>query len=509
MIDLSPAQAADRISKLLAAIESRTLDFKRISAKLTRIVETVCAFANTDGGIIAIGIGDAKEVKELKPGAAQSSRLFGIEENPEAFDDLQREIMKRFEPAMGGLHWVRVPCTLHNGQPGHIVMLRVEKSEQVHSIVGDGTWTRMDASNREMSATETTELSYQRGTRSATSETVPVNLALLETDVWREFAAARSGGRLTGTFAEQLQKIGLAHEIGSEVRPTRAAVLLFAEEPGSLLAAHDTRADVHVMVFDGKAALPSATPNYRKPTHKVRGPLIEQIDATVRRVLDEIAQGVTLSTSGFKAKHAYPERVVKEAIVNAVIHRDYRLNRDIFIRIFDDRIEVESPGTFPGNITAENIMRAGSKARNPLVAINLNRFPNAPNIDAGEGVKAMFAEMDAAKRYPPQYRQSTEAAVEHITLTLFNLERPTAWDEVSHWIDKNGPIGNSQLREIAKVDVTEASRMLKDWVQQGVLIALPDRGRRNAAYAKPATPSNGSLFAVEIANKPLAGKIAL
>jgi ATP-dependent DNA helicase RecG len=496
MIDLSPVQAADRIVKLLATNESRTLDFKRISAKLTRIVETVCAFANTDGGIIAIGIGDAKD---LRPGAPPSSRLFGIEENPEAFDDLQREIMKRFEPAVGGLHWVRLPCTLHNGQPGHVVMLRVEKSDKVHSIVGDGTWTRMDASNRVMSATETTELSYRRGTRSATSETVPINLTLLETDVWRHFVTAR--GRLTGTFSEQLQKIGLAHVVAGEVHPTRAAVLLFAEEPGSLLAAHDTRADIRIMVFDGKSALPSATPNYRKPPKTVRGPLIEQIDAAVRMVLDEIAQGVTLSSSGFKAKHAYPERVVKEAIVNAVIHRDYRLNRDIFIRIFDDRIEVESPGTFPGNITAENIMCAGSKARNPLVATSLREFPNAPNIDAGEGVKAMFAEMDEAKRYPPQYRQSTEVAVEHITLTLFNLERPTAWDEVSHWIDKNGPIGNSQLREIAKVDVTEASRMLKDWVQQGVLTALPDRGRRNAAYTKPATAQTPNLFVNAEKNK--------
>jgi ATP-dependent DNA helicase RecG len=49
--------------------------------------------------------------------------------------------------------------------------------------------------------------------------------------------------------------------------------------------------------------------------------------------------------------------VVKEAIVNAIIHRDYRLNRDIFVRIFDDRIEVESPGVFPGNITPANIAR--------------------------------------------------------------------------------------------------------------------------------------------------------
>ncbi|MDO8251222.1 MAG: ATP-binding protein [Rhodoferax sp.] len=87
------------------------------------------------------------------------------------------------------------------------------------------------------------------------------------------------------------------------------------------------------------------------------------------------------------------------AIVNAVIHRDYRLNRDIFVRIFDDRVEVESPGTFPGNITAGNIARIGSKARNPLIVQNLREFPVAPNIDAGEGVKMMFAEMAAAKLY--------------------------------------------------------------------------------------------------------------
>ncbi len=75
----------------------------------------------------------------------------------------------------------------------------------------------------------------------------------------------------------------------------------------------------------------------------------------MKAVLDEFAQGPTLSSSGSKGMHVYPERVVKEAIVNAMIHRDYRLNCDIFIRIFDDRIKVKSPGPFPGNITPANI----------------------------------------------------------------------------------------------------------------------------------------------------------
>ncbi len=481
MVDLTPAQAISRIASLLEAPESRTLDFKRISAKHGRVIETICAFANSEGGLLVIGIGDGKE---LKHGSKPQARLFGIEENPEAFDDLRRQVTSRFAPPINLLQWVRLPCALHDGRPGHVVLLRVEKSEQVHSIVNDGTWARMDASNREMSAAEIADLHYRRGVRSAVNELVPVALSLLETYAWRRFVAAR--GLKTGTFTEQLLRIGLARMAGGEAQPTRAAVLLFADEPGGLLAAHDTRADIRLLVYDGKAALPGATPNLRKTPKTIRGPVIDQIDVAVRAVLDELAHGITLAGSGFRAKHVYPERVVKEAIVNAVIHRDYRLNRDIFIRIFDDRIEIESPGVFPGSITPANIGRAGSKARNALVAQNLREFPVAPNIDAGEGVKMMFAEMASAKLYPPQYSQNTGAAVESVTVTLLNLERPSVWNEVSDWIDREGSIQNAKLCEIAKVDTLKASKMLALWREQGLLVPLPDRGKRNMAYTKPA-----------------------
>ena len=478
MIDLSPAQAASRITTLLKTSESQTLEFKRVSGKMVgKALETICAFANTEGGVLVLGVGDPAT-------SSGATRLHGVQENPEAMDELRRKTLTQLNPAVERLHWLRLPCTLNTGEPGHVVLLRVEKSDKVHSIVDDGTWTRMSASNREMNAAEIADLHYRRGVRSAVSEPVPVALELLETDAWRRFVGAR--GLKSGTFAEQLQRIGLAIRVGNELQPMRAAVLLFADEPGSLLAAHDTRADIRLMVYDGKAALPGATPNLRKAAKTIRGPLIDQIDAAVKAVLDELAQGLTLSGSGFKTRHVYPERVVKEAIVNAVIHRDYRLNRDIFIRIFDDRIEVESPGALPGNITPANIGRAGSKARNPLVAQNLREFPVAPNIDAGEGVRMMFAEMDAAQLYPPQYSQNLETAVESVTVTLLNLERPSVWNEVSDWIDRHGSIANADLCRIAKVETLKASKMLGGWVDQGVLEALPDRGKRNMAYTKPA-----------------------
>lgn len=474
MIDFTPAQAAPRIAAMLAAHESHTLEFKRMGEN--KLLETACAFANTEGGILCLGVADEKQ-------ASGAARLYGVEENPEALDEFVRKVRTQFHPPIETISFMRLPCTLRDGKAGHVVLVHTKKSDKVHSIVDDGTWTRLVASNREMTAAEISELSYRRGVRSAESEPVPIPLGLLETDTWRSFVTAR--GLKIGTFAEQLQKLGLALQVGSEVQPTRAAVLLFAEEPGGLLAAQGSRADIRLMVYDGKQPVPGATPNMRKTPKTIRGALIEQIDVAVKTVLDELAQGLTLSGSGFKTRHLYPERVVKEAIVNAVIHRDYRLNRDIFIRLFDDRIEVESPGVFPGNITPANIDKAGSKARNPLIAQNLREFPVAPNIDAGEGVKMMFAEMAQAKLYPPQYRQSTEAAVESVTVTLLNLERPTVWDEVSHWIDQNGSIANRQLREITGLDTLEASRILRTWVAQGVLVTLPSASRQQARYTKP------------------------
>jgi len=480
--DLPTNSAATLLQELISGRETRQLEFKRVSGKMVgKALETVCALANADGGTLVLGVADLKDFRG-------QARLFGIEENPEAVDELQRKLLTEFLPAIDALNLYRLACTLVNGpckgQTGHVLLVSVGRSAAVHSVVNGGTYTRLDASNRPMSAAEVTELSYRRGVRSAVNDTLPVALERLQTDAWRRFVASR--GLKSGNFGDQLLRIGLADEVAGVIQPKRAAVLLFADEPGSLLAAHETRADIRLMVYDGKAVMPGAIPNLRKQPKTIRGPLVDQIETAVAAVLDELAQGLTLSGSGFKTQHLYPERVVKEAIVNAVVHRDYRLNRDIFIRVFDDRVEVESPGVFPGGITPRNIARAGSRARNLLIAQNLREFPVPPNIDAGEGVRMMFAEMAQAKLYPPQYRENVETAIESVTVTLLNLMRPSAWDEVSNWMDRHGFIANAEVVRIAKVDTLKASKLLAAWREQGLIAPLPGRGKRNMAYVKPA-----------------------
>lgn len=61
--------------------------------------------------------------------------------------------------------------------------------------------------------------------------------------------------------------------------------------------------------------------------------------------------------------------------------------------------------------------------------------------------------------------------------------------EVSHWIDKHGAIANSDICQIANVDTLKASKMLRAWEEQGVLIRLPERAKRNMAYTKPTQPA--------------------
>lgn len=73
-------------------------------------------------------------------------------------DELRRKTLSCLLPAVDGIRWIRVACQLRDGNDGHILLVAVPQSPKVHSILDDGTWTRMDASNRKMTAAEITEL---------------------------------------------------------------------------------------------------------------------------------------------------------------------------------------------------------------------------------------------------------------------------------------------------------------------------------------------------------------
>jgi ATP-dependent DNA helicase RecG len=482
---LPEVHASALLDAVLQGRETLQLETKRVSGKMVgKALQTICAFANSYGGWLVLGIEDFDK-------ATGQDRLYGVDENPEAIDELLRKMQTQFTPPIAGLTPWCLVANLRDGKRDQLIVIQVAPSDKVHSIVDGGTWVRLPASNREMNANEITELSYRRGVHSAESEPVDVDFELLDTATWRQFMEGR--GLATTGLADQLYRVGLARKVDGVLKPLRAAVLLFADHPGALLAASGKRADVRVFHYKGTVEQAGDVPNLKKPPKTFSGPIYQLISQVNAYVQNELAQGLTLAASGFQTVHRYPIRVINEAITNALIHRDYHLNRDVLVRIFDNRLEVISPGLFPGRITAATVQKMGSFARNPLIASNLREFPIPPNVDAGEGVRMMFSLMRAGNLYPPQYREWRDQAQEAIVVTLLNEERPPVWEQVSDWMDRNGPINNSALCQIASLDTLKASKLLQRWVSQGLLINDDTRGKRNTVYRKSTQMDTGLL----------------
>jgi ATP-dependent DNA helicase RecG len=473
------------IDRLLDREEGYQFDCKRIKKDLTKLVETVVAFANSDGGTLAVGFEDPDKAKGR-------DRVYGIQENPMNWDEFQRQLRSRItEPHLLVCSPTEIGCTLRDGTKGSVIFLQVAKSTRVHSIVDDGTLVRLGKSNKHLTAPEINDLCFARGTITAENQLEPVEFDLLNTDYWRMYASKR---KLTRPIEEAMRHIGLARpDAGGVLRPTRAAVLLFAEDPSGLLAA---KAAVRIFHYKGNRRQTDPRTNLLKPPHTITGPVIRQIQEARDAVLQELASGIQMGPLGFEIVQKYPVRVINEAITNAVIHRDYRLPFDLAISIFSDRIEVLSPGLLAGPVTVANIGQIGTFNRNPNLIGHLRQFPDPPNLDAGEGVRMMFGTMQQTGLYPPLYITRPRIVTEAVVVHLFNENRPSAWEQVAAYIDAHGSIGNAEIRHLmGSADTLRASQQIKKWRDLGLLIvANPHEGKRVRRYTKPNRPSEPPLF---------------
>lgn len=478
------------VEQFLGYPEGYNLDFKRVSGKMVqKALETINAFANTEGGVLVLGLDDPEKGRGR-------GRIYGIQENLGAIDELRRKIRSHITPAVPGIALIEVGCTLNNGTKGSILFVKVPKSAQLHSILDDGTFIRLQKSNRELMAMEITSLSFAKGVVTAESEFAEVDFGLLDTTVWKEYVRHR---RLSGSIEDAMLRVGLARKREGRIHPLRAAVLLFADDPSGVLA---SKCAVRIFRYSGTRITHEAMPNLVKKPKTITGPLIRLIEDAMDCIKSEIASGVTMTKSGFQTIHKYPERVIKEAITNAVVHRDYHIQRDIQVRIFDDRIEIESPGLFPGTVTPTNILKEGSVNRNPLIVSHLREFPDPPNLDAGEGVRMMFNVMHEVGLYDPLYLTKPPLPQEAVMICLFNEERPSLWDQVRAFIDKHGRITNRDLCRIGEIDTLRASKLFRQWVKKGLLVVEnPEASKKQTSYTKPGVEKALPLLSLDEDNK--------
>ena len=228
------------------------------------------------------------------------------------------------------------------------------------------------------------------------------------------------------------------------------------------------------------------TPNFVGVPQIIQGAITPAIQETHKQVLQILNAGIKIHT-GFKTSFALPERAVKEGITNAIIHRDYHIKQDIEINIFPNRIEITNPGLFPFNITKHNIGNERAMGfRNDLMIKTLREFPEPPNLDRNEGVKAMRKEMEKNNLYPPLFITYPDLHY-CVKLVLKNEECSNEWKKVRDHLAQAVYIDNAKARKITGItQIDEMSRTLADWVAKGLLKrANPDGSKKNTLYTLP------------------------
>ena len=464
---------------LAVPAETQTIEFKRLHGDriVNRIIETIVAMANTDGGVVVLGVNDPEETK-----IKGFDRIFGIEENIQNFDALGREI-QRIIPPLASI-WPP-DKTLVKEVGKTIALLFIPKAIDSFRSINNHVYIRLEKSNKLLTPQEVIKFAYAKGFEKADKELVEVDSNLLNTNEFKQWKESRKIEDADNKLV--LEKTGLARKSKDGILlPTRAAVLLFAEYPNDLM---ETKCTIRIFQYTGTIETMGETPNLIGTPKNINGPIIKQLKDAHEYVLTLLRSGIKIP-SGFTTQYQIPERAVKEAITNAVIHRDYYIKRDIGVKIFEDRVEIESPGLFPYNITTANIGRVRAEGyRNDLLVKHLREFPSPPNLDQSEGVRAMRSEMSTQNLYPPifwTYPNLQDA----VRVVLLNEKVATEWEKVSFYLEQNKYITNEESRKITGiVQRDKMTQILKNWVKHGLLIQIvpPSRYVKGTKYRLPGT----------------------
>ncbi len=378
---------------LLALRESQWLERKSSRIAPRDLANVLIGFANADGGLVIVGLHDG--------------RVEGASNAPGHFDaQMQANIDFCHPPVPARCR--SVECVDSSGQDNDLLVFEVKSSDVVHANQKDEVFLRVGDENRRLGFSQRQELLYDKG--QASYEARPVEgagLSLVDEALLGEYASAIK--------APDMQRLLRARGLATEAGLTIAGCLLFSESPQAFFP----EAFVRVLRYRGHERGSGARQQLIEDI-RIEGPIPRQLLEAKEQVERLQPMRRALRSSGrFGDVPVVPVDAWLEGVVNAVVHRSYSMAGDhIRVEIFDDRIEISSPGRFPGLVDLGDPLKTTRFARNPRIArvcadLNFGQ-------ELGEGIRRIFEEMRHAGLSDPAYRQ-TSGSVE---LTL--LAEPAA-----------------------------------------------------------------------------------
>ena len=448
--------SAEQAAHLLEREEGHFLDNKAIDVRPAKLTKSLSAFANADGGELMVGFA------EPEPGIFEWR---GFRRPEDANGHIQH--LEDWFPYSGDFVYDFINC---RDLPGHVLRVNVNKTRDLRKASDGAYYVRRGPQSLPVQDADRIQLLRRaKGLISQEDETLGAPIS----DVTNSIAILEF---MMEIIPEAEPEVWLRKQrLIVDNRPTVAGMLLFSDEPQVVVP----KAAVKIYRYGTTDPEGSRDTLAFNPL-AIEGNLYRQISQAVDKTVELTEQVQKMTDSGLVGIR-YPREALHEVITNALLHRDYAHNDDVHIRIFDNRIEVESPGRLPAHITPKNILTERF-ARNPTIVRLINKFPNPPNKDVGEGLNTAFAAMAELRLREPDIIERANSVL--VEIRHESLASPA--QQIVEYLKHNDTIKNEKAREITGVPGEQTMRkILRKLESAGEIKRVTGTARGTTLYRAP------------------------
>lgn len=363
------------IQEITTRKEDQTFDCKSIQIEPKALAVPIVAFANADGGVIAIGVSD------------KTRKIEGVDQHIEKLNELLRVPFDFCNPSIPvGLSYL--PCTDKDGNENRILLMEIPASQFLHTNQADEAFMRVGDKSRKLTFDERVQLMYDKGERFYEDTAVyGATIDDIDMNAVADYVQLLGYNKSPLQYLRENNHFVTTNKNGEEEVST-ACILLFGKNPQLFFP----RARTRFIRYEGVDEKVGAEMNVVKDV-VFEGTILQQVKKTIDYLETQIREHTFLGQHGkFVTRRDYPEFVIQEMTVNSCCHRAYNIKgTEIQIKMFDDRLVFESPGRLPGQVKPENI-RHTHFSRNPKIAAFLKTYHYVREF--GEGVDRICRELE-------------------------------------------------------------------------------------------------------------------
>lgn len=416
----------EEVMSLVTREESHFFDKKSAKVSGKGIQKVAVAFANADGGEFLVGIADDSDEPDPSKRWQGVGQIEALNSHLQALFTVQPSLDLRYE------------FLKHEVQASYVLRVTIEKSSEVHKTSDHTVYQRYGAQSLSIKDPQKiAQLSYAKGSSTYEDQ-------ILKDIPPEQIVEAQELKQFLTEFSPKTDPLDYVINQnlleGRSWEPRVASALLFHAAPSAVVP---KKCAVKITRYETKED--EAERDHLAEQRTIEGPLYQLIRLTVDSVQVMMSAVQVWTAEGLKTLD-YPPEAIWEIIVNAIIHRDYSISDDIQVLIFDNRIEISSPGRLPGYVTVDNILDA-RYSRNPKIVRTLNRYKDAPNKDLGEGLNTTFQKMKEWGLKKPYIKEDHNYV--KVVLPHSPLAAPT--EAIMDFLKVHKQITNRQARELTGI----------------------------------------------------------